>query len=131
MTHRRDDSGGAGRNPFPAEPFYCVPIKLHDCGLAKELTNAEFKRYSTLIRLANYHKRIEFRATLRQLERLDGISPRRAHQVHTRLEEHGMIRVERNTNPYTYVIFLPSEWRDGDGRSYPPSKIAKSYLRAL
>jgi len=131
MTGIRKSSSGAGRNPFPAEVFYCVPIKLHDCGLARELTGAEFKRYSTLIRLANYHKRIEFRATLAELEKLDGISTRRAHEVHPRLEEHGMIRVERDTNPYTYVVLLPSEWRDNNGRQYPSSKIPKSYFRNI
>jgi|GEM_PF-4471330 len=118
---------GAGRNPFPDEPFYCVPIKLHDCGLAREMTGAEFKRYSTFLRLANYKKRTDFKETLSHLEKLDGISPRRAHEVHPRLEERGMILVERNTNPYTYVVLLPSEWKRRNGQPYPPSKIPKSY----
>jgi len=122
---------GAGRNPFPDEPFYCVPIKLHDCGLARELTASQFKRYSTFLRLANYYKRNSFRATLPELEKLDGISPRRAHEIHPHLEERGMVLIERNTNPYTYVVLLPSEWRDRNGHPYPPSKTPKSYLRGL
>ncbi len=117
-----------GRNIFRGEPFYCVATKLYDCGLASELTSTEFKRYNTLARLANYHKRNEFRATLPELERLDGISTRRAHEVHPRLEEHGMILVERNTNPYTYVVLQTSEWKNGNGQHYPPSKVPKSYL---
>jgi hypothetical protein len=131
MTGIRKSSSGAGRNPFQCEPFFPVPIKLLECGLARLLTNAQFKRYITFLRLANYHKRNHFRATLPELERLDGISPRRAHEVHPRLEEYGMILVERNTNPYTYVVLLPSEWRDENGQHYPSSKIPKSYFRNI
>lgn len=130
-SEKQYHTGGTGRNPFPDEPFYCVPIKLHDCGLARELTPAQFKRYSTLLRLANYHKRIEFRATLRELASLDGICPRRAHEIHPRLQEHGMILVERKTNPYTYLVLLPSEWQDGNGQPFPPSKIPRSYVKRL
>jgi hypothetical protein len=119
---------GAGRNPFPHEPFYCVPIKLHECRLARELTGSEFKRYSTFLRLANYHKRTNFQATLPALEKLDGISPRRAHEVHPKLVERGLILVERKTNPYTYVVLLPSEWRDGKGQPFAASRIPRSYL---
>jgi hypothetical protein len=122
------DRPGAGRNPFPGEPFYCVPIKLHECGIARELTGSEFKRYSTLLRLANYHKRTDFRVALAKLEQLDGVSPRRAHGVHPRLQERGLILVERNTNPYTYVVLLPSEWRDRNGQCYPSSKITQFSL---
>jgi hypothetical protein len=125
-------SSGAGRNPFPDEPFYFVPIKLHDCGLAGDMTGAEFKRYCTFLRLANYHKRNEFRATLNQLKKVDRISARRAHEIHPRLEERGMILVERNTDPYTYVVLHPSEWRDRKTKlPYPASKIPGSYLRNL
>jgi hypothetical protein len=122
---------GAGRNPFPGEPFYCVPIKLHECGLARELSGSEFKRYSTFLRLANYHKRKNFRVTLPKLAELDGVSPRRAHEVHPRLQERGLILVERNTIPYSYVVLLTSEWRDRNGLSYPPSRILQSYLWSL
>ena len=115
------------RNPFPDEPFYFVPIKLHDSGLARELTSADFKRYSTLLRLANYHQKNSFQATLERLEELDGIAPRTAHDVHARLGEHKMLIVERHTNPYTYVLLLPSEWRSRHGVPYPASKIPRSY----
>lgn len=108
-----------------------MPIKLHDCGLARELTGSEFKRYGTLLRLANYYRRLDFRATLKKLEDLDGLSPRRAHEVHPRLEERGLILVERKTNPYTYVLLQPSEWRDNHGHHYPPSKVPLSYIRRL
>lgn len=122
---------GAGRNPFPAEPFCCIPIKLHDCGLARELTPAQFKRYCTFLRLANYHKRTEVRATLEELERLDGVCPRRAHEIHPKLQEHGMIFIERNTSPYTYALLLPSEWRDSKGLPFPASKTPRSYFGRL
>jgi hypothetical protein len=125
------ERAGAGRIPFPGEIFYSVPVKLHECGLARELTGSEFKRYSTLLRLANYHKGLAFRATLKVLEDLDGVSPRRAHEVHPKLEERGLILVERNTNPYTYVVLLPSEWKEKNGQPYPPSKIPQSYLWRL
>jgi hypothetical protein len=131
MVANKKDRPGAGRNPFPDEPFYCVPIKLHECGLARELTGSEFKRYITLLRLANYHKRKHFRVTLTRLRELDGVSPRRAHEVHPKLQKRGLILVERNTNPYTYVVLLPSEWRDGIGQPYAPSKITRSYLWSL
>lgn len=124
-------SNGAGRNPFPDEPFYFVPIKLHDCGLARQLTPAQFKRYCTLVRQANYHKRNEFRATLPDLEKLDGISVRLAHEIHPRLQEFGMILVERHARPYTYVVLHPSEWRDKNGLPFPPSKIPRSYVSRL
>jgi hypothetical protein len=123
---------GVGRNPFPAEPFFPVPIKLFDCGLTRDLMPSEFKRYVTLLRCANYHKRLSFRATLRELEKLDGISSRRAHEIHPRLEERRMIVIERNTNPYTYTLLLPSEWRDRKTRQlYPASKLPQSYVRNL
>jgi hypothetical protein len=125
-----NEKPGAGRNPFPQEPFVCVPLKLFECGLARKLKPSEFKRYVTLLRCANYHKRLSFRATLGELEKLDGISSRRAHEIHPRLEEHRMLVVERDTNPYTYAVLLPSEWRDGrTGQPYPASKIPRSYFR--
>ena len=124
MTEKR----GAGRNPFPSEAFFCVPIKLHDCGLARSLTPAQYKRYCTFLRLANYYKRHQFRATLPALEELDGICARRAHEIHPKLEERGMMLIERDKNPYVYVVLLPSEWRDEKGQPYPPGKIPKSYL---
>ena len=128
MVANEKNRPGAGRIPFPGEPFYSVPTKLHECGLARELTGSEFKRYSTFLRLANCHRRKDFRVTLPKLAELDGVSPRRAHEVHPRLEGRGLILVERNTNPYTYVVLLPSQWRDGKGQPYPPSKIPQSYL---
>lgn len=124
-------NAGAGRNPFRDEPFYCVPIKLHDSGLARDLTPAQFMRYCTFLRLANYYKRTDFQATLAELEKLDGICPRRAHEIHPRLQEHGMILVERNTDPYTYVVLVTSEWRNDGGSAFPASKIPRSYLKTF
>jgi hypothetical protein len=93
---------------------------------------SEFMRYITFLRLANYRKRVSFRVTLGNLERIDGISPRRAHELHPRLEERRMILVEKDTNPYTYALLLPSQWRDRKSRQpYPASKIPKSYLGSL
>lgn len=119
----------SGRNPFPAEPFFPVPIKLYDCGLAADLTASQHKRYLTILRKANYHRSNSFQATLAELEALDGISPRRAHEIHPRLEEHGLILVDRDKSPYEYTALLPSEWRDDRGQQYPASRIPRSYLR--
>jgi hypothetical protein len=121
----------SGRNPFPAEPFFFVPTKLFDCGLAAELTGAQFERYISFLRRANYSERTAFQATLRDLEKLDGIAARRAHEVHPKLEERGMILVERTTRPYTYRLLLPSEWRDRNGQAYPASRIPRSYVTRI
>jgi hypothetical protein len=120
---------GDGRIPFPSEPFFAIPIKLFDCGLARELTSSEFKRYATFSRLANFHQRNDLKVQLEELEVLDGISVRRAHEIHPRLEERGMIVVERNTRPHTYVLLHPSQWRDRTNRQrYPPSRLPRSYV---
>jgi hypothetical protein len=127
----QQDKPRSRRNPFAAEPFFFVPTKLFDCGLAAELTGAEFKRYITFLRRANYLERTSFQETLRDLGTLDGISARRAHEVHPKLEERGMILVERTTRPYTYRLLLPSEWRDRNGQAYPASRIPRSYVTRI
>lgn len=102
----------SGRNPFPGEPFFIVPIKLYDSGLVKNLTGNEHKRYNTFLRLANYKKQRNFKTTLPELEEHDGVSPRRAHEVHARLQERGMLIVDRSTSPYTYQLTFPTEWHE-------------------
>jgi hypothetical protein len=114
---------------FPAEPWFTLPIKLVDCGLTSQLTGAAFKRYVTLSRLGNYYSRNEFQASLDELTRLDGISPRRAHEINAILGEHRMIIVERGKRPYNYVLLVPSEWRNRSGQPYPESRVPRSYVR--
>jgi hypothetical protein len=57
--------------------------------------------------------------SLSALEKLDGVSPRRAHEVNAHLEEMRMVDVEREANPYRYRLYLPTEWRK---RPPPESK---------
>ena len=105
-----------------------VPIKLYDCEFVRDLTGHEFKRYITFLRLANYKKRRCLQATLPELEKYDGISPRRAHEIHPRLEERGMLSVDRGTNPYTYRLSHPSEWHQRGKGILPASTLSWSDL---
>jgi hypothetical protein len=81
------------------------------------MTGAMLKRYVALRYLANSKRRNEFQATLRELERLDGISPRRAHEAHAMLAEMRLITIERERKPYRYVLLLPSEWKPAPRRT--------------
>lgn len=131
MSGKKYHNESSRRNPFPDEPFFIVPLKLYDCGLATHLTPAQLTRYITFLRLANYRSRNDVRVTLPELERLDGICVRRAREIHPCLKDFGMILVEKWTRPYTYVVLHPSEWRDRYGIPFPPSRIPRSYLNDL
>lgn len=95
---------------FPEEPWFNVTSALLERGFLRGMTGAMGKRYFTLRYLASIQGRNEFRASLEDLERLDGVSPRRAHEVHAMLAEMRLIIVERDRKPYRYVLLLPSEW---------------------
>jgi 5S rRNA maturation endonuclease (ribonuclease M5) len=99
------------RYPFPDELWFRVPLKLVDDGWARQLENAEFKRYITFLRLSNFrYGALRIRVDLKELEKRDGVSPRRAWYIHRRLEERGFIRVEK-TRPFTYVLVEPAGMR--------------------
>jgi hypothetical protein len=98
------------RNPFPAHHFFPVPIRLYDDKWAAWMGFSEFKRYLTLLRLANYsYGSTEIRRGLKELEELDGVSTRSAWRVHRRLQEAGLIRI-RKTRPQTFVLVDPLDW---------------------
>ena len=65
----------------------------------------------TLRYLAYEARPNEVQVSLRRLDELDGISDRRAHEVHPHLEEMGLMLVARNKNPHNYVQLLPTEWK--------------------
>ncbi|TAM82043.1 MAG: hypothetical protein EPN47_10215 [Acidobacteria bacterium] len=99
------------RNPFPEAYFFFVPLKLYETGLAAHLSGSEFKRYVTLLRISNYdYGNREVKVNLKELETLDGVSPRSAFQVHTRLQEYGLLLVDRRTKPFTYTLRDPDMW---------------------
>lgn len=96
---------------FPEEPWFNVTCALLDGGFFRGMSGSMSKRYFTFRFLASIEGRNEFNASLTKLARIDGVSPRRAHEVHAMLEEMRLIIVERDCKPYRYVLLLPSEWR--------------------
>ncbi len=100
------------RNPFPGEAFFPVPTKLYDGGFARIMGNGEFKRYATLLRVANYqYGERAIQMSLENLRVLDGIAPRTARQIHTKLQERGLIHVVK-TRPLVYRLIPSSLWQD-------------------
>ncbi len=78
------------------------------------MSGSEFKRYLTLLRLSNYKYGTRIiQRSLKELEKLDGVSERRAWQVNGKLQERGLIAVE-NTKPITYILVPPACWPDVD-----------------
>lgn len=102
---------------FPDEFWFNVTCALLERGFVRGMTGAMVKRYLTLRFLASNEGRNEFTATLTELERLDGVSPRRAHEVHAMLAEMSLIIVEQDCKPYRYVLLLPSEWKPAPRRT--------------
>lgn len=99
------------RYPFPGAHFFSVPLKLYESGLAAQMSGSEFKRYCTLLRFANYdYGATEFAIDQKQLFKLDGVSPRAAFNAHTRLEEYGLIKVDRKKKPFKYTLVHPDLW---------------------
>lgn len=110
---------------FPEVSWFNVTCALLTGGFARGMSGAMFKRYVTFRYLASIEGRNEFTASLSKLERLDGVSPRRAHEVHAKLGEMRLIIVEQDCKPYRYVLLLPSEWKHAPGSAEeksPPGK---------
>ena len=75
------------------------------------MKNAEIVRYHTLLRVGNYDYGSDtIQADLRELRKLDGIAPRTARQINTKLREYGMIQVLK-TRPFTYILKRPKSWK--------------------
>lgn len=116
------------RNPFPDAHFFIVPLRLYESGLAARMSGSEFKRYVSLLRLANYsYGSREVQVDLKSLETLDGVSPRRAWFVHLKLEERGLIQVKK-TRPATYELVHPDCWPECTGEQ-PRLQRVNSSLR--
>ncbi len=91
--------------------FFCVPLALYDAGYASLLGKSACTRYGSLMRCSNYlYGARKFQAGPKQLEEMDGIAERTAKRVHARLEEYGLIRINRKTRPHTFQLIPPSEW---------------------
>ena len=113
------------RNPFPDDYFFHVPLCLLDRGLVRVMSGSEFKRYLTLLRLSNYKYGTRvLQRSLKELEKLDGVSERRAWQVNGKLQDRGLVQIEK-TKPTTYILVLPACWPDVDetGAYLPPSQV--------
>ena len=71
---------------------------------------SEFKRYMTLLRKSNYrYGSHRIQCSLEELEKLDGVSVRRAWLVNRKLQERGLVKVE-DTKPITYILVPPACW---------------------
>jgi len=100
------------RNPFPRAHYFSVPIALFDSGLAAILTGAQLRRYLTFLRASNFnYGGLAIQMTERELEKWDGVSGRTAFEAHTKLEEYGLIEINRKTRPYTYKLIDPFFWK--------------------
>ena len=113
------------RYPFPEEPFFAVPLCLFDRGLVHGMTVSEVKRYLPLLRLSNYKYGTRIiQRSLKELEKLDGVSVRRAWHVNRKLQERGLVKVEE-TKPTTYILVPPACWPDVDetGAYLPPAQV--------
>jgi hypothetical protein len=108
---RKATSGCAPtRNIFSGCHFFSVPIDFYSRGLAHTLKLSAALRYVTFCRLANYHSSPEIIVSLKELEELDGVSPRSARLAHCKLHEYGLIHVSK-TKPTTYRVETePANW---------------------
>jgi ABC-type hemin transport system ATPase subunit len=119
---------GKGRIAFPDQLFVAVPIEAIESGLVRELNGGEIKRLLALLRVANHQcKEVGQRFQVRDedLRRLDGASQRTAYRATRGLQARGVIWFTSDTKPFTYILNLPSEWRDRKGR---PLAMAKPNL---
>jgi hypothetical protein len=105
------------RYPFGAtDYFFKVPLRLIDDGWALRMHGSTFKRYISLLRLANYnYGNPEIKLSLRELARVDGVSTRTAWLQIRKLQEWGLIRITR-TKPLTLTLISPSDWRESIGK---------------
>ncbi len=107
-------NGWKRRNPFPDEYFFAVPLCLLDRGLVRVMSGSEFKRYLTLLRKSNYqYGSHRIQCSLEDLEKLDGVSVRRAWCVNRKLQERGLVQIEK-TKPTTYILVPPACWSHAD-----------------
>jgi DNA-binding transcriptional ArsR family regulator len=106
-----------------------VPLELIDSGLAREMGASEFQRYIILLRLANFRKTLVVSESLEDLERKDGLSPRSASRINARLEERGLVRIDRNRNPFKYTLLKPSEWKKLGEPWYPTGNFEPAQNR--
>jgi hypothetical protein len=88
--------------------FFPLPIDLYTTGAVRSLKPSAVIRYMTFCRLANYHNGGEVRYTLRQLEELDGVSPRAARLAHCKLLEYGLIHCT-SSKPKRYIVEISAE----------------------
>lgn len=116
---------GDGRIAFPDQLFVAVPMQVFESGLLRQLNGREIKRFLSLLRVANLQSKMvghKFQATLKDLEKIDGVSQRTAYRATRGLEARGVIWFTSDTKPFTYILNLPSEWRDRKGRPLDTSK---------
>jgi hypothetical protein len=99
------------RNPFPDRVgFFMVPLAVYDTGLVAQMKPSEALRYVTLCRVTNYNYTKPIRMSLEKLGHLDGVSERAAWYIHRRLQEWGLILIEK-TSPFTYrLVVQPEDW---------------------
>ncbi len=106
---------GASRYPFPGTAWFKVPIRFFDGGYASRLTPSQIARYFTLIRIANFEYGKEIvQISARELAILDGIAPRTARGVYTKLRELGLLRKSAE-NPHAILLVHPWQWPALDG----------------
>ena len=108
--HRYGRQSWPDRNPLGV-PYFPVPLELIESGLARQMRASELQRYLTLLRIMNYLGKLSFSVGLEVLGNMDGISPRTAFRVNAKLEERGMVQIDRERNPTNYTMMLPSEWK--------------------
>ena len=99
------------RNPFPSGVgFFFVPLAIYETGLVSQLKPSEALRYFTLCRVTNYNYTKPIRMSLEKLRQLDGLSERVSWDIHRRLQEWGLILIEK-TCPFTYrLVVQPEDW---------------------
>lgn len=118
MTRGRNKHG-KGRIAFPDGLWVAVPAKAIESGLLRELNASELRRWLVILREANAQSKEvgeKFQVTLEKLEQQDGASQRTSYRATRGLQARGVIWVDWNTKPLTYVLNWPTEWCDRRGR---------------
>jgi len=109
------DKLGKGRIAYPDHMFVSVPIEAIDSGFLRELNAAELRRWLALLRVANQRCKIvgeKFQVTEEELRKFDRASQRTAYRATRGLQARGVIWVNFDTKPLTYLLNWPTEWRD-------------------
>ena|SRR5579884_2648381 len=106
----------AKRTPFPGVAFFKLPTDLYDRGYAARMSPSMIARYCTFLRLSNFnYGRETIPLTARELKMLDGISPRTARDVNTKLFELGLLR-RSETNRRAFILVHPFRWPELDSK---------------